>query len=135
MVVAADVEWPDIEDVLMAYLAQATGETTDTEAPEDGESGISINRVGGEDDGITDYPRVEISCYAPTRNAARQMSGTVRQDLLILGGQSVTLPDATSVYVDFCRTDVPPESVQYANPGRHRHVAFYRLGLRRPRRR
>lgn len=133
MVVVPDIGFPDVELTLMAYLEQATGLSTDTESPPDGEAGISVNMVGGQDDLYTDYSRVEVSSYGATRNTARSTAERVRQLLLVLGGQNVEVGDGTYVYVDFCRTDVPPESLPYDNPDRRRVAAFYQLGLRRPR--
>lgn len=133
MVVTPDVGFPDVEELLIAYLEQVA--PTDTVFPEE-ISGkvIRIRRVGGSDDGITDRPRVQVSCAAPTRNEARAMAEQCRQLLLVLGGQAVEVPGlARPVPVDSCRTDTPPEPTPYDNPDVDRADAFYRLGLRRPR--
>lgn len=129
MAVAIDVGWPDVEELLMAYLEQVA--PTDTVTPEQMTSkAIRVLRVGGSDDGVTDSPRVEVACFAPTRNEAREMGEQCRQLLLVLGGQAVRI-DGRHVLVDSCRTDTPPEPVPYDNPDVDRAVAYYRLGLRR----
>lgn len=131
MVVAEPPLFADIEVVLMVALADLA--ETDTVTPDDDiDVGIRINRVGGTDDGITDYPRVEISCYAPTRNEAQQLAERVRRRMLALGGEAFVV-DGQKVTIDFCRTDTPPEGVPYDNPDRDRVVSWYLLGLMPPR--
>lgn len=96
---------------------------------------IRVLRVGGSDNGITDLPRVEIACFAPTRNQAREMSERCRQLILAIKGRSVTMPDgAPSVLIDNANTDTPPQQVPYDNPDLTRTNAYYRFALRRPRR-
>ncbi len=138
MVVRLDLTpFPDIEDVLMAYLSPIA--PTDTVVPDDGVDGIEITRVGGPDDGITDYPRVEISCYADDRNACRTMAEEVRQAMQndVIRASPIDFTDddemVWSVQIDRCDTDTPAENIGYKNPGRRRKPAYYRLALRRPR--
>lgn len=134
MVVEADIGFAPIEDVLIAYLETNTDLPGDTVLPGDevGE-GFLVNRVGGEDDGITDYPRVEVTWFAHTRAREQQLGEQGRQLLLVLGGQAVTYDGGEHrVIVDFCATDTPPDSVPYENPDRRRNAAYYRAGLRRP---
>lgn len=131
-------KYPDVEDVLMAYLAPL-GYDVDTVVPPDGTEGIEVVRIGGTDDGITDYPRVEVSCYANNRARVKAMAEDVRQALQndVIRGAEVNYVDEDGyhwhVQVDRCDTDTPPETVGYKNPERRRRPAFYRLALRRPR--
>lgn len=127
--VVAGVGWPDVEELLMAYLAELAPTDTVTPAQITGKV-IRVSRVGGSDDGVTDFPRVEVACYALTRNDAHQLGEQSRQRMLVLGGQAVDV-NGRAVLVDFCRTDTPPEPVPYDNPDVDRSLAYYRLGLRR----
>lgn len=140
MPVVPDVDFPDVHDVLITYLeGELAGPLVDTEKPEQipADGAVRVLRVGGRDDTITDYPRVEIACYAHTFDEARHLGERCRQYLLVLGGQGVYgVPGHDRpVLVDRCRTDTPPEPVPYDNPDVDRHVGYYRLELRRPRRR
>lgn len=126
--------YPNIEDVLMAYLADI--EDTDTEPPIQNDGiGIQINRVGGSDDGITDYPRVSIICHHPDPRGASKLARRVQQRMLNISGNDIIVDDEPKpVCVDFCRTDTPPESEPYENPEARREVAYCLLGVQRPRR-
>lgn len=116
----------------MALLDQVA--PADTVTPEKITSPvIRVLRVGGSDNGITDMPRVEVSCYAATRNQAREMSEQCRQIILANKGRSVSMPDGSSVLLDNARTDTPPQQVPYDNPDLTRAQAYYRFALRRPR--
>ncbi|GAB2907048.1 hypothetical protein GCM10027047_01660 [Rhodococcus aerolatus] len=131
MAVTPAPPWPDVEMVLITYLGEQTGQFVDTEHAEG--TGIVVARVGGEDDRITDYPRVQLDFYGPDRDTVHRLSEQVRQLMLVLPGQVVELPDGGRAVIDSCVTDVPPEALPYDNPDRRRAAAFYQLGLRRPR--
>lgn len=136
-----DVDWPDVHDVLITYLGATlpAGVVVDTEKPAviPAEGAVRVLRVGGRDDGITDYPRVEVACYhGGGFDACRALGERCRQLLLAIGGHGVPdVPGHTKpVLVDRCRTDTPPEPVPYDNPDTERWVGFFQLELRRPRR-
>lgn len=128
-----DTEFPDVEEVLMAYLEPAGW--TDTEPPPTEEDeGIQIERTGGMSDEITDYPRVKITCHAKDPRAASKLGRKVEQLMLACSGIPIDVPDEPKpICIDFCRTDTPPETDPFANPDRRRQTAYYRLGLQRPR--
>ena len=131
MAVTPPLPFANVEKVLMVALEDLGW--TDTETPDaEIEVGIRINRVGGTDDGITDYPRVEVSCFAPSYDEVHTLSETVRDRMLALGGEAFVV-GGQRVTVDFCRTDTPPEGVPYDNPDRDRATGWYQLGLMRPR--
>ena len=128
-----DTLFPDIHEVLMAYLAPL-GET-DTEPPDEDDQwrGIQSNRVGGHDDGISDYPRVMITCHAPDPSEASRLARTVRNwmDRIIDATIAVT-GEPKPIGVDSCRVDTPPEAEPYENPDARREVAYYALSLQKP---
>ncbi|APE09705.1 hypothetical protein BO226_11230 [Rhodococcus sp. 2G] len=131
MVVSTPLPFANAEKLVILAL-EDLGWTDIDPPPEDVEIGIRVNRVGGTDDGITDYPRFEISCFAPSYDEVNDLSETVRDRMLALGGEVFVL-DGRRVTIDFCRTDVPPESTPYENPDRIRKTAWYQAGLMRPR--
>ncbi|MFD4932347.1 hypothetical protein ACFWMS_26355 [Peribacillus butanolivorans] len=128
-----DTLFPDIHDVLMAYLAPL-GET-DTDPPQEvgGWLGIQINRVGGHDDGFSDYPRVMITCHAPSPQEASKLARQVRNwmDRIIDADIDVD-GEPKPISVDECHVDTPPEAEPYENPDARREVAYYALSLQKP---
>ena len=136
MVVAVDdTLFPDIEEVLMVYLAPL-GET-DTEPPADDDGiGIEIHRSGGADDGISDYPRVQIICHHPDPRGASKLARQVRNLMDRIPGEAIDVEDEPRpVCVDSCRVDTPPETEPYENPDARQQVAYYALSLQKPWRR
>lgn len=128
--------FPDIQEVLMAYLAPL-GET-DTEPPIDPDVGIGIqiNRVGGASDGISDYPRVQITCHHPDPRGASKLARQVANRMENIAGEAIDVEDEPKpICVDSCRVDTPPEADPYENPDARREVAFYALSLQKPWRR
>ncbi|MEV6906741.1 hypothetical protein [Amycolatopsis sp. NPDC051071] len=88
-----------------------------------------MQRVGGSDDGITDYPRMEIACYDKDRAQAWQLAEQCRQ--LVLGSVKTRVG---GVLVDNARTDNPPTQVPYSTSENVRRVqSFYRMTWRRTR--
>lgn len=128
--------FPNINYVVMSYLEAngVVGYTDTAVPPDDVDLAVQVNRTGGYDDGFTDFPRVEVRAYAPTYPEAEELAETVRQWLLVLGGEQVEYADGKFATVDFCRTDQPPEDMPYDNPDRVVVPAWYRFGLMRPRR-
>ena len=126
--------FPNISKVLISYLEGTAGVPyVDTALPPDEVPlAVQVARVGGDDDGLTDYPRVEVRTYAPTWEEAEEMAESIRQWLLVLGGEGVEYAPGQVAVVDFCRTDGPPEDSPYDNPDRVMVPAWYRFGLMRP---
>lgn len=126
--------FPDVEEVLMAYLTPAGWTDTEPPPPEEDE-GIQIERTGGMSDEHADYPRVKVTCHAKDPRAASKLGRQVEQLMLACAGIPIEVEDEPKpICIDFCKTDTPPETDPFENPDRCRQVAYYRLGLQRPRR-
>ncbi|MBH0121559.1 hypothetical protein I0Q12_19410 [Rhodococcus sp. CX] len=127
--------FPDIQEVLMVYLAPL-GETDTEPPPTDDGIGIQINRVGGHDDGISDYPRVQITCHHPDPRGASKLARQVRNLMDRIAGEAIVVEDEPKpICIDSCRVDTPPEAEPYENPDARREVAYYALSLQKPWRR
>ncbi|MFK0249281.1 hypothetical protein ACIQUM_31670 [Amycolatopsis azurea] len=120
--------FPDAETVLLALLEPLAPTVTATPADLVPPL-IRVQRVGGSDDGITDYPRMEIACYGKDRAQAWQLAEQCRQ--LVLGSVRTYVD---GVLIDNARTDNPPTQVPYATTEDIRRVVgYFRLAWRRPR--
>ncbi|QXV57350.1 hypothetical protein CVV72_10220 [Amycolatopsis sp. TNS106] len=118
--------FPDAETVLLALLEPLAPTVTATPADLVPPL-IRVQRVGGSDDRITDYPRMEVACYGRDRAEAWQLAEQCRQ--LVLG--SVRTRVAT-VLIDTARTDNPPVQAPYSTTDDSRRVLdYFRLGWRR----
>lgn len=119
--------FPDAETVLMTMLAPVAHTVTSTPLPLTPPM-IRIQRVGGADDRVTDFPRIEVACYGANRAQAWDLAEQCRQTILasratVVGG----------VLVDNATTDTPAQQIPYDAPDVRRVVAYYRLAWRRPR--
>jgi hypothetical protein len=120
--------FPDAETVVMTLLEPAAPTVTATPADLVPPL-IRVQRVGGSDDGITDYPRMEIACYGKDRAQAWQLAEQCRQ--LVLGSVRTHVG---GVLIDNARTDHSPTQVSYENADLRRIIAYFRLSWRRSRR-
>ena len=119
--------FPDVEVVLVGGLTQPgrrvmtmtdEGETFETDA-------VVIERIGGTDDGITDRPDVEISCYSRSRAAAQALTEAVRQEILAMGGTKVG-----GVLIDKAQGIDSPKPIIDPVRNVRRIVTRYRLAFR-----
>lgn len=121
--------FPDIELAVHAMLEE-TGARRVTSLPEayNGEGEIIlIQRVGGNDNGVTDFPRVAITTFAPERARSRQLSEEVRQRVLASGRTRWNGATIDSADTETAPVEGPPIMDARALP------AVYRFSLRRPR--
>lgn len=88
---------------------------------------VQVHRSGGHDNGVTDHPRVQISCLALTRHEAWQLAEQVRQVVLNAGGTT-----ADGALIDRAGVEVAPQQVPDEDPHVRRVVATYVLTMRRP---
>ena len=123
--------FPDAEKVAMAILGSLATVVTATKDPILPPV-IRVNRVGGADDLITDYPRIEVAVYGGTRPQAWTLAGQCRQAMLA-SRRSTWVVDGQNVLVDTADTVSAAVQVPYENPDIRRVVAIYELSYRRPR--
>lgn len=130
--------FPDAELVVMALLELLAPGRTVTSTPADlgaepVQPVIRVQRIGGNDDGITDRPRVEVSTFAATRGEAQQLQMQCQQRILAAGCTTVDLDEVDAVLIDTASTDTGPiQPPRYTNPDVRWVPAFYRFAWRRP---
>jgi hypothetical protein len=126
--------FPDAEAVVMTLLATIPGVTAVTATPPQITGPVvQVNRVGGADDLITDYPRVQVALFYPVAapgdtDAAWALAQQITQ--LVLAARCTTVAGAL---VDQAVTVTPVQQVPNDNPNVRRIVAVYQLAFRRPR--
>ena len=91
---------------------------------------IVVRRIGGgpDEDGVTDYPVLQIACYAPSFLAASDMQGDVQDEVL---GWPMKQIGPNKILVDEAEIYVGEQEIPDVYPDERRVVATYRLGLRR----
>lgn len=124
--------WPDAEAVVMTMLEGIATTVTST-PPEITSPVIRVQRVGGADDYITDYPTMAVAVLYPLQAegdtaAAWTMAEHVRQKILASPATQVG-----AVLVDRATTVTPAAQQPYDNPGIRFIPAIYQLEWRRPR--
>lgn len=125
--------FPDIERVVMDLLASfklGTVATANiqTETPIDLETRLPFILVvagTGDDDGLTDYPLVDVEVFAPTRAMAYALAEDIRARLLEAPHR------VNGVIIDFVRTTIRPRRLPWANEQIRRFAATYRFSARR----
>jgi hypothetical protein len=121
--------WPDVEVCAVTELVSIA--PTYTETPPELERAIRVFRTGGSDDGITDYPVVEITCYGAgdqPRADAWALAGQVREHLLAARGHLFG-----GALCDDVRTATPPAQIPELNPEIRSVTHSYVLAFRRRR--
>jgi len=83
---------------------------------------VRVQRVGGDDDGITDTPRVVVDVYGADYDTTWTLAEQVREELRASVGK-----------VDNFRTEVGPHEIPYTDPTLRLISAVYRVSVRRPR--
>lgn len=93
---------------------------------------IQVERIGGQDDGLTDFPSMKINCFGVDRPMAWNLAEQCRQVILSAIRTSYVL-DGKTVLIDNAKTTTPAEQLQDINIDFRLVVATYELSLRRPR--
>ncbi len=92
---------------------------------------IQVIRVGGVDDGLTDHPHVEVTCYHSNRTGVWSITGLAQQRMLAARAQGYDLDDGSQPCVDYVVTISSPEQVPYEDETLFVTVAIYQLSMRR----
>jgi hypothetical protein len=85
---------------------------------------VRVGIVGGTDDRITDYSRVDIEVFSDTYAAARALAEDIRQGL-----QPRAKMESTTI--DTVRTITSPQELPWGNPAVRRLLATYQVSVRR----
>lgn len=117
---------PDIEVLLVAYLAELTGQRCLTDLPDDLDAILPVHRVAcadGVDDGFRlDASIVDVDTFAGDRAQASELAEEARELLLELRGQPRSAGVVTGV-----RTLTKPHWLPDPNPNLRRFTASYQV--------
>ena len=86
---------------------------------------MTVNRIGGADDRITDYPTIDVEFYAPTRAAAYDLAEQARQIVL------KTPVRFGTVVVDNVLISAGPRRLPFADDKINRFGIRFRASVRR----
>jgi len=128
-------QFPDVELLLCRILEQLVGpDDVDTVAPDDlqvRKHFLRVVRVGGPNDGITDFAAVEVDAFAPDRGAAIDLAGKSMQ-LLAGEGPNGRFHRVDGRVLDKVRaTRGPVERPWSATRSVRRFTASYEVSARR----
>jgi len=95
---------------------------------------IEVQRLPGlgANDGLTDFPHLQVACFASTRADAWAMARHVEAVILASGRALVLMPDGTSQLIDKTESVNSPDQRAYEDQEKRRVVATYRFAMRRP---
>lgn len=125
--------WPDIERELALWAdSQPEVSHADTVTPDPTrftallEAGfvVRVGKLGGTDDGLTDFPRVDIDVFGKKRNATMDFARLFQSRLR-------PRTRLASAIIDTVRANPSPRQVPWSNDNTIRISATYSLGLRR----
>jgi len=118
----------DAEVVALAILTPVSAQRVTATAPSWEPPLTLVQRVGGSDDRITDYPQLQVTCFGADRPTSWAMAEQARQLILDAGGREFAgaLVDSTSTVTPAVQIDDPRTDVRAV-------TATYQLAMRRPR--
>lgn len=120
--------WPDAEAAVLAVVNPAVTVNAGTVTPADFTGKLPfalVQRIGGADDGVTDYPVIAVTVFGSSRASAWAVAESCRQHIL-------ASPGGPGVLIDSAETVTPSQQVPDPNTNLRVVTATYRLGLRRP---
>lgn len=124
----------DAEQVMLVLLEQTSAATVTALGNPIVPPVIRVNRIGGSDDGLTDFAQLEVVCFGADRGLSWQLAEECRQYVLAARHTEVVLPGgATRVVIDDSATTTPAQQIPWPDPGQRPVVATYQLAMRRPR--
>lgn len=94
---------------------------------------VLVRRIGGEDDGFTDFPRIQVDVFGPDRGASFTIAEQARQLLLSAERTQWPLEDGRTALIDHVLTSSPFEEVADDNQDLRHLVGTYDISMRRPR--
>lgn len=86
---------------------------------------VRVMRIGGSDNRFTDFPRVDVEVFSPSRQTAYALAEAIRARLL-----GYPIPVSGGL-IDRVRTETAPFRAPWADPKIHRYLATYQLSARR----
>lgn len=130
------VSWPLVEPLVIAWLnARLAPTRASTDVPGNVETLINgfirvtrapgNSQAGRADDGVTDFPGVDLEAFHPNRLDAARLAERCREEMHALAAS-----DDAGALVDDVETSAAPAWVFYG-PNVDRYVATYALALRR----
>ena len=122
--------WPHLEKLATTHLTAVTGKRTATKTPSNLDTlavqgFYRVSRGPGSDDGVTDFPLLDIESFGTTETQAWELAEGARQAVHQLRGKAVN-----GVLVDTVSTAIGPVLLDWGNPGIQRYVASYRFAFR-----
>ncbi|PTR30595.1 uncharacterized protein DUF3168 [Rhodococcus sp. OK519] len=119
------MEFPDAESVVMDLLEQVAFTCT-MASPETPMPHIRVSRVGGTDDDVTDFPEVEVECFAQSAAQAKAMARQCRRLI-----ETAAASKVNGILVDDTGCLVGPMQIPDIDPDDRRLIATYQLLMRR----
>jgi hypothetical protein len=86
---------------------------------------VRVRDIGGNDDGLTDVPLIDVDVFHTGFNAARDLSKGIQRNLL--GTPHVV----NGVVIDLVRTAMRPHDVPWDDDRVYRFYSSYQVGARR----
>lgn len=119
------MEFPDAETVVMDLLQQVAYTCTmsgpDTPMPH-----IRVARTGGTDDDVTDFPEVEVECFAESAAEAKSMAKRCRKLI-----EDAAATKVNGILIDDTGCLVGHMQIPDIDPDDRRLIATYQLLMRR----
>lgn len=130
--------YPDAELVVIALTTPVQRTVTSIPAEYDPERDgdlIQVARVGGapDEDDVTDYPLIQVTCWASTRTGAWALSNRVQPVVLGAAGTAVDRPGdpADGVLIDDAEIAAGNQQLPDLDPDDRKVATTYRLAFRR----
>lgn len=124
------IQWPDSEQLVRTYLADALGVRVLNELPADLVGALPLVRViriqgGYEGEAVDDLSNVDVECFAATRGGAWELTYAMREAMRTLGGRAIG-----GLVVDLAEVINGSGQIPYANSAVRRTITTYRLTCR-----
>ncbi len=130
--------YPDAELVLLDLIDPHTPGPVVTATPTTLTAPLTlVERIGGPDDGVTDRPRMKVTCFGATRQEAWVMTRGIQAVILAAGGTMVTGQYTVGEYpggvlIDKAVTGTPPKQMAESGRNARQIETVFEIHLRRP---